>query len=400
MAASVPRVNPAGTPTGGRGTGLEAVPGRDAGEPSDPELAVVAARAGGGAIAGDGPERARLREALERRERELDDLFEEASVGMLLTTRDGRILRANRAFQAMLECGAEDCVGEALGRFHPEPSVLGAFLRRLAGRETLRNLQTAFRSSRGRVKEVLVDANALWADGKVVHLRWIIRDITRRKQLEREVLAISERERRAFARELHDSLGQQLSGIAYLTHVVRDRLVEQNSAEAPELARIAALLKQAIEETRLLARGLSPVRPDPDGLASALSDLALHTREIFGVACQVRGRQPVRLSDGEAATHLYRIAQEAVNNAVRHGGARRITIGLSQRHGRVILRIADNGRGIGILSPKRRGLGLRVMHYRAGLLQGTLSVRRRRAGGTEVGCAVPLASLKTPEFSR
>jgi signal transduction histidine kinase len=243
------------------------------------------------------------------------------------------------------------------------------------------------------VKEVLVDAGAGWDDGKIAHTRWFIRDITRRKQLEREVLAISERERRAFSRELHDSLGQQLSGISYLCNVARDRLAQQGLPEAADLARIGRLLKQAIEETRRVSRGLSPVRPEPEGLSAALSELAAHTRGVFGLGCRFRCARPVQVSDREAATHLYRIGQEAVNNAIRHGGARRVTVSLNQRRDQVILSIADNGQGIGALSPRRKGLGLRVMHYRAGLLQGTLSVRRRPSGGTEVRCVVPASSL-------
>ena len=351
-------------------------------------------------IARDITEQRQTRDALQRRERELADLFEETSIGLLWTDRRGRILRANRAVLDLLECSHESCVGRRLAAFHPDQPVMDDVVRRLAERETLHNFQMVLRTRRRRAKTVLVDANAFWEEGRLIHTRWFIRDITRRKQLEREVLAISERERRAFSRELHDSLGQQLSGIAYLNNVVRDRLAEQGSAEAPEVARISKLLKQAIEETRRVSRGLSPVRPEPEGLDAALKELAAQTRGVFGIACHFRCTRPVRISEGEAATHLYRIAQEAVSNALRHGRARRVTIGLNQRHDQVVLSIADNGEGIGALSPKRKGLGLRVMQYRAGLLQGTLSVRRRPAGGTEVRCVAPASSLRAPEPSR
>jgi PAS domain S-box-containing protein len=347
-------------------------------------------------IARDITEQRRMREALERRKRELDDLFDEASIGLLWTTRDGRILRANPALLGILECKAEECLGHPLAQFYPDRAALSDLLDRLASRETLHNFQTALRSRQGRIKEVLADASAFWESGKVVHTRWFIRDITRRKQLEREVLAISERERRVFSRELHDSLGQQLSAIAYLSNVVRDRLGGQGSDQAPEMARISRLLRRAIEETRRVSRGLSPVRPESEGLALALEELAAHTRDIFAIACSVRCPKPVLALDSETATHLYRIAQEAVNNAVRHGRARRITIALGQRRGQVTLSVTDNGKGITALSPKRKGLGLRVMQYRAGLLQGTFSVRRRPQGGTEVRCAMPASSLNAP----
>lgn len=251
-------------------------------------------------------EQRRILEALERSERELTDLFEQASIGLLFTTGRKRILRTNPALLSLLECRPEETVGRSLARFHPDRTVLADLLSRLARRETLRDFQTVLRSRRGRLKEVLIDASALWQAGKLQHIRWFIRDITRRKQLEREVLAASERERRAFARELHDSLGQHLIGIAYLSNVVRHRLAEAGSPETAELARICRLLEQAIEETRRVSRGLSPVRPGPDGLATALAELAAHTRGVFGIPCHLLCPQPVLVSDSEAATHLYR----------------------------------------------------------------------------------------------
>jgi len=338
----------------------------------------------------------RILEALERSEGELTDLFEQASIGLLFTTGRGRILRTNPALLSLLECRPEETVGRSLARFHSDRTVLPDLLSRLARRETLRNFQTVLRSRRGRLKEVLIDASALWQAGKLEHIRWFIRDITRRKQLEREVLAASERERRTFARELHDSLGQHLIGIAYLSNVVRHRLAEAGSPETAELARICRLLQQAIEETRRVSRGLSPVRPGPDGLATALAELAAHTRGVFGISCHLLCPQPVLVSDSEAATHLYRIAQEAVSNALRHGRARRVTIHLRQLGTRVTLRVTDNGIGISALSPRRKGLGLRVMQYRTGLLQGTLAVRPRRPTGTEVVCAARVATPSPP----
>lgn len=345
-------------------------------------------------IARDITEQRRVREALERREQELTDLFEEASVGLLLTSCDGLMLRTNPALLVTLECKPEDCVGHSLAEFHPDQITLKDLLKRLSRRETLRNFETSLRSSGGRLKEVLVDASAFWVNGKVAHVRWFIRDITRRKQLEREVLSTTERERRSFSRELHDSLGQQLSGIAYLSNVVRDRLGAQGLPEAAEVARISKLLKQAIEETHRVSRGLSPIRPEPEGLSSALNELAAHTSSVFGMTCRFHCPKTVMVSDNESATHLYRIAQEAVNNAIRHGRARRVTIRLNHARSQLHLTIVDNGKGINPLSPKRTGLGLRVMHYRAGLLQGTLLVQRRRTIGTAVRCVVPAASLK------
>jgi PAS domain S-box-containing protein len=350
-------------------------------------------------IARDITDQRHAREALHRSERALNDLFDEASVGLIWTTPKGGVLRANQALLDILECKAEECVGHPLARFDTDRTALALLLKQLASRETLRNVQATFHTHNGRVREVMLDASAFWEQGKIVHLRWFVRDITRRKQLEREVLAISERERRAFSRELHDSLGQQLSGITYLTNVLRDRLREARSPEAAEAARVSNLLKQAIEQARGVARGLSPVRPEPEGLGAALKELAEQSSAVFGIECSFRSLRPVLVGDTEAATHLYRIAQEAVHNAFRHGRAKRITIDLRRVQERIRLRIADNGIGIRTLSPRRKGLGLRIMQYRTGLLQGTVSVRPRPDRGTEVCCMVPAKVLRSDRSS-
>lgn len=344
-------------------------------------------------IARDITEQRRAQEALQRSERALADLFQEASVGLIWTTGKGRVLQANRALFDILDCKPEECLGRLLSRFHPDRVTLADLMRRLAARETLRNIPGTLRTACGEAREVLIDGSGFWENGRIVHLRWFVRDITRRKRLEREVLAISERERGAFARELHDSLGQQLSGITYLTNVVRDRLREAGSTEAAALERISSLLKQAIDQTRAVARGLSPVRPDPEGLSSALEELAVRSSEVFGIKCRFRCPKAVLVYNNEAATHLYRIAQEAVHNSFRHGEAREITISLACSDKRLRLRIVDNGKGIESLSPRRKGLGLRIMQYRAGLLQGTVTVRARSEGGTEVCCIAPAQML-------
>ncbi len=360
------------------------------------QLAAVGGKAPGsrGTKAASGAAGARLVPALKARVRELEELFDEASIGLLWTTRAGRVLQANRASLDILECRREDCLGHAWAEFHSDRAALADWIGQVSRRETLRNHPATLRARGGRLKEVLVDASALWQGGKIVHIRWFIRDITRRKQLEREVLATSERERRGFARELHDSLGQQLSGITYLGGVLHARLRELALPEAANAQRIVRLLRRALEETRRVSRGLSPVRPEPEGLENALRELVAQTRNIFGIVCQLRQPKPVLLSDGEGATHLYRIAQEAVNNAIRHGRARRISVGLSQWRGQITLSITDNGTGIGAFSPRRKGMGLRVMQYRAGLLRGSLLVKRRSEGGTRVCCVVPAARLK------
>lgn len=344
-------------------------------------------------IARDITEQARLREVLTRRERELEDLFEEASVGLVVLMRSGTITRANRAFLDLVGCPAHKAIGSSIRRFHPEPAEADKLLRLISERQTLHNVHTELRNAKRQTKSVLIDANALWENGRFVHSRWFIRDISQRKRLERELIELSERERRAFAQELHDGLGQQLGGVAYLSNVLHERLAERRAPEAADAARIFGLVRNAIEQTRRVARGLSPIRTDPEGFTDALRDLAAQTQELYGIQCRLICRNAVTVPDAVVAAHLFRIAQEAVSNALKHAKPRKIVLTVKRNRNRITLAIADDGIGLRPLSPKRKGLGLRIMQHRAGLVQGAFAVQRRRTRGTEVVCSVPISRM-------
>jgi len=343
-------------------------------------------------IARDITAQRQIRETLARRERELEDLFEQASVGLVLVSPDGSVLQANQAFLSMLERSARNVLGLPIQTFHPTASVLDDVLSHLTDRETVHNFATEFQTAKGETRFVLVDADGLWEHGRLVHSRWFVRDISRRRQLERELLENSDRERRSFAQELHDGLGQQLGGVAYLCNVLRERLAERLAPETGSAVRIFELVRKAIDDTRRMARGLSPIREEPEGLMEALRELAAQTSELKGIRCRLYCRKPVLVSDVTLAGHLYRIAQEAVGNAVKHARPRTIGIWLRGDQDRITLFITDDGRGISPLSPKRKGLGLRIMPYRAGLIRGTFDVVPRRPHGTKVSCTVPLSS--------
>lgn len=214
------------------------------------------------------------------------------------------------------------------------------------------------------------------------------KEIAARHRLEREILEISEREQQRIGRDLHDDLGQRLVGISYMSHLLANALAASGAPEAQQAAKITALLNNALGLTRSLARGLHPVSLQSGGLMAALADLAERTAEMFQVDCRFTGptAEP-RLSDS-AATHLYRIAQEAVTNAVNHGKADVIRIELNAELDRTVLSVSDNGTGLPKLSPRRKGMGLRIMNYRADVIGGTLSFAASAKGGTTVTCAV------------
>jgi PAS domain S-box-containing protein len=217
-----------------------------------------------------------------------------------------------------------------------------------------------------------------------------IRDVTERKRLEKTILEISAREQRRIGQDLHDGLGQHLTGIAFMTKVQEQKLMEKGMPEATDAAKIVNLVNEAIHKTRELARGLSPVVSDAQGLMSALQQWAGEVEDLFAVNCRFQCFTPVLIHDDTVATHLYYVAREAVNNAIKHGHASQIFIRLAADDHQGVLSIQDDGSGIGKLVPGNKGMGMHLMNYRARMVGGSLEVQRADTGGTIVTCSFPV----------
>lgn len=215
----------------------------------------------------------------------------------------------------------------------------------------------------------------------------IIRDITRRRELEQQIIQISEYERQRIGQELHDALGSQLTGIGLIcNHLVRQTKAKDEGL-SNELAEVAKQVKEADYLARNIARGLVPVAPEPGGLLQALSRLADTANKVYGISSEFKGDDTALIKNYVKSTHLYRIAQEALNNAVKHGQAREVSIHLEATGPNAIeLSISDDGVGFPEHLPKERGIGVRTMHYRASLIGGSLSIKRLPEAGTKVTC--------------
>ncbi len=273
--------------------------------------------------------RRQAEEALHRREQELADFFAEAPLGLLWVGPDGGILRVNQAELDLLGRTGEEVFRHHVSELHGDARAAEELLDRLAKGETVQHYRARLRHKDGSHKEVLIDANGLWDNRQLVHSRWFTRDITRRVELESEILAISEREQRRLGQDLHDDLCQQLAGIEFLSQGLASDLAVHSAAGASQAKEIARMVRGAMAQTRELARGLSPVRLEAEGLAEALRDLAAGARKVYGCDCRLRCNPSVQVPDPTVAIHLYRIAQEAVSNALKHGHARRIELDLT-----------------------------------------------------------------------
>ncbi len=218
----------------------------------------------------------------------------------------------------------------------------------------------------------------------------IVRDITERNALQRQVLEIATEEDRRIGQDLHDGIGQQLTALLLTANTLLQTLHEQSKGEQIVFAtKLADGLKETLKQVRILSKGLVPVEVDSEGLMSALTDLAAQVSELEGIDCTFQCDEPVLVQNAEKATQLYRIAQEAVTNAVKHAQMRDIQIGLHATDEMIALTIEDNGIGLPPADERQDGIGLKIMQYRANLLGGQLSVLSPKQGGTLVACTVP-----------
>ncbi|HEY4300029.1 MAG TPA: sensor histidine kinase [Candidatus Didemnitutus sp.] len=217
-------------------------------------------------------------------------------------------------------------------------------------------------------------------------------EIALRQRLEKSLLEISERERATIGRELHDNLGQHLTGTAFAGQVLGEKLRALDLPEQADAVKLVSLIEEGIEKTRRLARGLLFAEIQHDGLVAALTELADETSVQYHIACgfQLLGDCPV--SDPRIASHLLRIAQEAVNNAFRHGAAARIEVLLDCRDDPIELTVRDNGGGLPPSGTRGEGLGLQIMAHRAQMIGGEFSIEPAGEHGTVVRCRVPRAS--------
>ena len=218
----------------------------------------------------------------------------------------------------------------------------------------------------------------------------LLQEIEARKRLEKEILNISEREQKRIGQELHDSLGQQLTGIGFITKVLEQKLADKSPDEAASAGHVAKLVRQAMDQTRGLARGLHPVDLEAGSLMSALQELAATTESLFDIRCSFKCDKSVEMNDTAVAVHLYRVAQEAVTNAIKHGEAKNIQIGLASGRDKSVLTVKNDGLDFPEeFEARGTGMGLQIMDHRVDIIGGSLDIHKAPEGGTILTCTFP-----------
>ena len=318
------------------------------------------------------------------------------TVGTLVTVLDqeGRIIRFNRACELTTGYAFEEVQGRCIWEFFllpDEATRSRAVISQLNGDLLPQDYQSHWVTRHGSIRLIAWSSSLLPdSDGRPQYIIATGIDITEREQLERALLNISAREQQRIGQDLHDGLGQHLTGIAFMAKVHEEKLARTNAADAADAAKIVRLVNEAVQKTRELARGLFPVMSDAQGLMSALQFWAREVEDIFGVCCKFECESPVLIHDNGAATHLYRIAQEAVNNAIKHGNAHNVALRLTAENGYGTLLIADDGAGIPEEGANSQGMGLHIMGYRSSMIGGRLLLKRNVMQGTSVSCIFPM----------
>lgn len=326
---------------------------------------------------------------LREREAQINAFMKNVPCAVYMKDLEGRYVYANDTCAKVFRRSVDEVIGKSDAELLPKSSAAKA---RSMDQQVLAQ-NKAMETTESYTRD---DGTHYWLtnrfpicdqDGQPLMVGGAAIEITENKRLEREVQEISESEKRRIGQDLHDGLGQYLTGIACMVKVVEQKLASRNLAEANDVKKITSMVNETITQARDLARGLCPVELENNGLQAALTELASRVTRT-NVNCTLKAPTFTKVYDNAAAIHLYRIAQEAVNNAVKHGRSKNITIGLNTQNNQVELTVHDDGCGVPKV-PKSGGMGLRVMNYRAGMIGATISVGPAHPCGTLVRCVMP-----------
>jgi PAS domain S-box-containing protein len=389
------------------------------------------------ALAATVSEHRRGQAALAESEARLQGLVDSAMDAIIAVNEDQRIVLFNPAAEEMFGCPAAEALGSSLDRFIPARS-------REAHRQHIQNFGKTGATNRrmgalGKLSGVRASGKEFPIEASISHLvvggqklfTAIVRDITERQQaearleewqreletrvqqrtaevlvahqhlqaeiderkrLETEIAGVVEREQHRLGQELHDGLGQQLTGIGYLLTALHAKLKKTSPARLREMRRVQQMILECVERTRDLAQGFYPVELERLGLRSALEGFAGYITQSSGVPCVVQsdGSGSDELK-GPLAIQLFRVAQEAMWNAAKHAHAKTILVRLGTARGHITLTVKDDGFGFQHNGDEPDGMGIRIMHYRARMIGGRLAIHNDPEGGVSVMCSVPCA---------
>ena len=337
-------------------------------------------------------------QALRREHIFSENIIDTVRTIILLLDREGRVIRFNRYFEELSGWQSDEAKGrDWISTFVPKrlrSYISQVFNQAIGGTPTIGNVNAILMKDGTERLFEWHDSFLMDTDGTEIGLLCAGTDVTVRRQLEQEVVNIEEEERQRMATDLHDGLGSLLVGISLRADLLTKACSTCPLPQSDEPAELTKLIRDAVGQASSIARGLYPLGSDPEDLMDHLANL-IHQRNAETTSeCGFECPHPVLINDPKVANHLYRIAQEAFNNAIKYSRAEHITVSLSAGNDRVVLEILDDGEGFDPAKLNTKSLGLHVMKYRANVISASLVIERRHKRGIRVLCTVPLGTAE------
>jgi PAS domain S-box-containing protein len=348
-------------------------------------------------------ERERAEKALRESELYLRAILDANPIPLVIyRERDGRILYANECFGITFGFDSTNITKRKFQEYFNDPYEYRLLLEKLKitcfdSGGYVQNYEVSMKKEDGTQFWVVISLQTFLFKKELAIIAGCY-DITDRKRLEKEILEISGREQQRLGQDLHDELSQQLTGISYMCRVLQEQLEAKSLDDARTAEEITRLVNQSISQTKILARGLFPVELEENGIISALRELSEKTEKQFHIPCHFICMDDVFITDNSIALHLYRIAQEAVHNAAKHACPENIYIQLECRDSKILLSIKDDGVGLNEERGDTKGMGLRIMKYRANMIGGNIQIGRDVKKGTVVICSVDNPAVKNKKI--
>lgn len=337
----------------------------------------------------------KIEQRLEENKALAQTILETTVDGIITTNIDGRILNLNHSASRMFGYDEEEIKGKNVNVLIPESDSLGDhYLNRYS--KIIEKRGVGYRREMVGQRK---DGSTFPLELSVSEVEWegnrlftgVVNDVSERRRLEREILRISEEERRNLGQDLHDGLGQMLTGIHLISKNLAQKLESNGIQGADKVQEIADLIKEADEYAKALAHGLVLVDFKKEGLNTALEQLTKQVEKLFDVHCTINNKGNISIHNDMQGMHLYRIAQESISNAVKHGQASNIVIDLIKENGSLQLSIKDDGIGFAESQKKnkKKGMGINIMRYRASILSGRIEIFETEDQQTKVACTIP-----------
>lgn len=338
---------------------------------------------------------------LSRSKKRLQEILDNAVEGIITIDIHANIESFNKAAEEIFGYSQEEVLGENIKILMPPPyseehnDYMKNYLE--TGERKIIGIGREVRGKRknGEVFPMTLSVSEIKVNGNII-FTGIIRDVSEQRRLENEILQISEEERRKIGQELHDGLGQMLTGIGLIAQNLANKLKSNELPGAEDVQEIADMVHEADQQARSLSHGLVHMEIEQEGLSIALQQLCRRAKRLFNIDCHLdidtTIESEIEIKDKVAVLHLYRIVQEAISNAVKHGYATKVRVELFSNNRYLQLKVIDNGIGFSSTNNKKeeKGIGLNTMIYRANLLGGNIDIDQTSEGHTIIDCRIPL----------